>query len=148
LLEFERGLDELIKLNNLPYWQQAPAIREWMANSPAFKRLPDDPRFFTPMAFLPSLSRIYLSRARVERRIAALRCIEAIRLHATGRRGELPVTLDEIKDVPIPVDPFTGKLFEYKADGNKAVLSSAGAAVSGLQGESGDALVYEIAIKK
>ena len=44
------------------------------------------------------------------------------RLHAASHGGELPRTLDEITEVPIPVDPITGKPFGYRRQGEMAVL--------------------------
>jgi hypothetical protein len=60
--------------------------------------------------------------ARLDRRIAALRCIEAIRLHAAAHEGKLPARLGDITEVPVPVDPMTGKEFEYTVAGDKATL--------------------------
>lgn len=70
------------------------------------------------------IGKVFQSQAMLERKIAALRCIEAIRLYAAAHGGKLPATLGEIKEVPIPVDPITGKAFEYEAHGDKAKLAA------------------------
>jgi hypothetical protein len=76
--------------------------------------------FFLPM--LPAVEKVADAVARLERKIAALRCIEAIRLYAAAHDGQLPASLSDIKEVPIPRDPMTGKDFVYKVDGTKARL--------------------------
>lgn len=53
--------------------------------------------------------------------LAGLRAIEAIRLHAAAT-GALPNSLDEIKAVPVPNNPVTGKPFSYSLNGQTATL--------------------------
>ena len=64
--------------------------------------------------------------ARTERQAAAFRCIEALRMYIADHHGELPATLDEIKEVPIPLNPATGKAFPYHLEGKTAVLDADG----------------------
>ena len=64
--------------------------------------------------------------ARMDRALAAMRCIEALRLYAAAHDGELPATLDDIKEVPIPLNPVTGKPFGYHLEGKTAVLDAEG----------------------
>jgi hypothetical protein len=71
---------------------------------------------------LPAAQRVRFAPARIERKIAALRCVEAIRLHAAANGGKLPETLSEVTEVPLPNDPWTDKPFEYHLDGAKASL--------------------------
>jgi hypothetical protein len=73
-------------------------------------------------AALPGVTRLAFANARLERRIAALRCMEAMRIYAAAHNGTPPVSLELIKGVPIPLDPITGRAFDYKAMGNKATL--------------------------
>jgi hypothetical protein len=67
-----------------------------------------------PQLFAPSLSGLWKTTARVERKVALLRTIEAIRLHADANNGDWPGSLDEIKLVPVPKDPATGEPFRYE----------------------------------
>ena len=60
--------------------------------------------------------------ARLDRNIAVLRVLEALRIHAVSHADKLPDTLADVTDVPIPNDPVTGKPFEYQRDGDKAFL--------------------------
>jgi hypothetical protein len=68
------------------------------------------------------MSKVQNASARQERRFAALRVIEALRLHAAANGGNLPDKLDAITEVPLPIDPITGKPFEYTRTDDQAVL--------------------------
>ena len=42
-----------------------------------------------------------------------------------ARNGRWPAKLDDVKDVPVPTDPLTGKAFDYKVrDRNHATVST------------------------
>ncbi len=58
------------------------------------------------------------------RRIAILRTVEAVRLHAAGHGGALPRTLEEIGEVPVPDDPVTGEPFTYQREGETVVIAT------------------------
>jgi ADP-ribose pyrophosphatase YjhB (NUDIX family) len=73
---------------------------------------------------IPRLEKIGLVLDRIERRFAALRCVEAIQLYAATHDGKLPAALADITDVPVPPDPVTGKPFAYTVQGDKAKLDS------------------------
>ncbi len=66
----------------------------------------------------------YDAEVRLERRVAMLRTIEAIRLHMAAHGGQLPGSLDEIKEVAVPLDPATNTPFPYKLEGDTAVLTT------------------------
>jgi hypothetical protein len=72
---------------------------------------------------LPAILKVQLAGIRLERRLAALRVIDALRMHA-AQNGQLPDNLADVKIVPVPDDPGTGKPFEYSRDGNTATLAS------------------------
>ena len=94
--------------------------------------------------FLPTVEKVFLARLRVDRQIAALRTVEAIRLYAAANDGKLPASLDAIAAVPIPLDPTTGQAFQYALSGDKATLI--GAVPPGEQPTY--AIRYEITIGK
>ena len=62
-----------------------------------------------------------LQMKRLDRNIAALQVIEAIRLYA-GKNDKFPESLDKINDVKLPQDPVTEKPFEYSSSGSEASL--------------------------
>jgi hypothetical protein len=67
---------------------------------------------------------MFISAWSVPRKIQSLRVIEAVRHHLATHDGKFPETLDEIQDLPIPLDPLTGQPFEWKVDGDSAVLKA------------------------
>jgi len=73
-------------------------------------------------AWLGDLTRGPLLISRFDRKLAALRTIEAIRMYAAEHKGKLPPTLEAITAVPVPDDPMTGKAFAYTLQGEMAVL--------------------------
>jgi len=74
--------------------------------------------------FLPALNRVLSAQTRLERNLAALRIIEALRLYAAAHDGKLPAKLREVTEVPLPDDPGTGKPFGYQLDADTATITS------------------------
>jgi hypothetical protein len=122
MLVYRQVRDEEFKWFSVPYWQ----AHEGMAA--VNKKLGKDlrKREVIPVAslLLPALSLSRQASVRSDRRIAMLRVIEALRLHAAETGGKLPASLDEIKEVPLPLDPVTGKPFGYKLADGKATLDA------------------------
>lgn len=73
---------------------------------------------------ISALRAVYLRVWMQRRRIDALRIIEALRNYAARHEGELPSTLAEIEDMPIPADVLTGESFQYRREGDVAYLSA------------------------
>ncbi|HEX3601190.1 MAG TPA: hypothetical protein VHU84_13655, partial [Lacipirellulaceae bacterium] len=71
---------------------------------------------------LPAIDGCRAAEVRAERQVAALRVIEAMRMYAANHGGDLPPKLDDIKGVPVPLNPATEKPFVYRVDGAKAIL--------------------------
>jgi hypothetical protein len=109
--EYEIRRDDLMKLINLPSWQAAALL------APA-KEAPKDGGVFVRI-LVPALGKVFNAQTRLEQRIALLRHVEALRMYAAQHDGHLPENLCDCP-VPLPVDPFTGKPFLYKLDGNTA----------------------------
>ncbi|MBN2589296.1 MAG: hypothetical protein JXA96_05515 [Sedimentisphaerales bacterium] len=106
-------VDNIYKWFELPYSQVQSRFNE--AEKLASKQQNNN-GFKTNVFFMimPAVSRIAFMEARLERDIAMLRTIEAIRMFAANHSGEIPESLADITIVPIPVDPVTGKNFVYK----------------------------------
>jgi hypothetical protein len=80
----------------------------------------------------------------IDRKIAALQIIEALRLYAGKHEGLFPQKLSDITDVEIPNDPVTKKQFEYKSTGSEATIQ-----IEGTKDSDGrDSVRYEIKITK
>lgn len=74
--------------------------------------------FFSPTS-------AYLAIWSLERKIHALRIVEAVRHHLATHDGKLPATLADIESVPVPLDPLSGRPFEWKLiDAGSARLSA------------------------
>ncbi|HEV3447000.1 MAG TPA: hypothetical protein VG099_20345 [Gemmataceae bacterium] len=129
--------DDLFKWYTLPYAQAFPGLeRADQDIRRARQRLEAIP--FVDL--LPAIVKVYTAYARLDRRFAAQRCIEAIRLYAASHDGKLPAALSEITEVPVPEDPMLGKPFAYHASGNHATLRAAVPV-------SANELTYELTLK-
>lgn len=99
--------------------------------------------FFNPIS-------IYVGTHAPQRKVAALRIIEAVRDHMERHDGRLPESLDEIDRVPIPLDPLTGEKFSWRVDGDTATLSGSPlpARVSADEGTSSSARTLEYRLRR
>jgi hypothetical protein len=75
---------------------------------------------------LPAVGAVKFSEARTERQLAAMRIIEALRAFAAKSGGKLPASLAQIKEVPMPLNPVTGKPFPYRLENQTAILVADG----------------------
>jgi hypothetical protein len=144
LRQFARHRDDLFKWMALPYPEARPGLeRVDQALKESRARYAGIPIAET---FLPAAIQVYTRTTQVDRRIAALRCVEALRLYAAAHEGKLPAGLADIKEVPVPADPMTGKPFEYKVNGDIATIS--GGPPPGDATPAQDTLVYELTLRK
>jgi hypothetical protein len=132
--------DEVFKWFSLPY----PEARAGMAQ--ADKRLKESVgsgREIIPIAamLLPAVRTCKEAETRMSRQIAALQVLEALRMYAAGHDGKLPETLQEITEVPVPLDPFRGEPFIYIRTGDTARLESP------YPSNNKNPLTYEIQLK-
>ncbi len=110
LAEYEHWADELTKWSLLPYeesWQGGQRFEDLLHQHMRS-------RAFAPL--LQTLAGFEAARGteqRLRRRLALLRCLEAIRMHAAAHEGQLPASLDDISIAPVPHDPATGLPFDY-----------------------------------
>lgn len=81
---------------------------------------------------------------RMERQLAALQCIEALRLYAGSHDGKFPEKLSDITEIKVPDDPVTKKPFSYNHIGSEAVLEIQATEDS----EGRDAIRYELKLKE
>jgi hypothetical protein len=83
-----------------------------------------DNREILPIAtlLLPALQSSRETQVRLQREIASLRVIEALRLYAAAHDGKFPDLLEDINEVPVPNNPATGKPFMYRLDGATAIV--------------------------
>jgi hypothetical protein len=88
----------------------------------------------------------YAATHRIEREIDALRVVEALRNYAAAHHSLLPDSLQQINEVPVPNDPFTGKPFHYELKEGLATIAAAGIKLSDPEREVG-AIRYHIRIR-
>ena len=88
----------------------------------------------------PAHDRILSQMNHIDRKIAALQCIEALRLYAGTHDGKFPEKLSDVTKYDIPNDPVTKKSFSYTSTVSEAVLE-----LDGTEGSDGrDSVRYEI----
>ncbi len=134
-LDYEIDRDEAMKLVYLPTWEALPAL----------DKLQKTPTRSLFSGFLPALHKVRRAQGRLEQRIALLRHVEALRLHAADHGGKLPAKLSEVA-VPLPVDPYTGRPFHYELiDG---VAHVRGTPPKGDENNAAYNVRYEIVIRK
>jgi hypothetical protein len=133
--EYEERRDEMMKIVNLPTWQTEALAGQI---KPARKKALFD-------FLVPALLKVRRAQGRLEQRIALLRHVEALRLYVAEHEGKLPEKLSDI-DVPLPVDPFTGKPFVYQLEGETAHLR--GTPPRALKENPAFNIHYEITIRK
>ena len=122
LEEYWRWRDDLFKLFSLPYWQAHDRFREWER---AFMTVRVGEGRANPFFhLLPALDRAVFYQARLDRRIAVLRVIEAVRAYAAGHDGAPPPTLEALRVVPLPNDPVTGRPFAYEATADGFIIDA------------------------
>lgn len=114
--------DRVFAPSYLPYGEAAPLYDA----AEASRKKAGDPVTSLIRQIAPTIRGAHQGEAKLDRRVAALRVVEAIRMQAAADRGKLPETLEAIKVVPVPSDPLTGKPFVLHGDGdgNGLTLSS------------------------
>jgi hypothetical protein len=117
--ECDRVRDEVIAAVALPPWQGRPRVEKLVR---AFKgEKPGNP-FLVPL--VPTIDKVYHARVRSARDLARLRAAEALRSYAAAHEGKPPAKWEDITEVPLPIDPVTGKGFEdfYHVEDGRGVL--------------------------
>ena len=103
---------------SLPPREAWPLLKQMQADSQTMREKMGGkgPDFLNPAV-------VYASVWSLQRKIASLRIIEAVRHHQASH-GELPRSLSEITDVSIPRDALTDLDFEWRVEGNTATLKA------------------------
>jgi hypothetical protein len=146
--QYRDAYDEALKWTYVPGGFRHPGFREAAKKVEAAGRWLDQLFFHGLLRALDSIGvafdKIRGSIDRLDRRLAALRCVEAMRLYAAAR-GRLPAALADVTEVPAPSDPVSSKPFEYKVSGNFATLTAP--LPAGPKPPPGQLLSYEISLR-
>jgi thiol-disulfide isomerase/thioredoxin len=111
--------DDLFKSYYLPY----PEARQFYAAALARHRSEVNHPLTLLTDITPSVSRFHEQEAELDRRVAALRAVEALRLCAAANEGRPPAPTNAAANtVPIPRDSVTGEPFQYTSDGETGTL--------------------------
>jgi hypothetical protein len=147
LARYDRLFDGMLQWVNQPAYVTRPGLDRWIQELKQ-DRVQSQDLGIVPLAsmLIPAVEKVYEARTRIDRKIAALRCIEAIRLYATAHEGKLPDRLDQVTEVPVPLDPQTGKAFEYGRKGDGALLVAPPPA--GQEAHEGNSLRYELTFQR
>ncbi len=113
--------DELFAASYLPY---AQAFTAGEAAERQLKDLPDTELTLAARMLLPAVPKVIRAQARLDRKIALQRVIEALRAYAAAHDGQLPDRLEDVHELPVPRDPGTGQAVEYRREGDTATLTS------------------------
>lgn len=121
----QRLTDEFEKLWYVPFWEmqsRSDEMEQRLRDTSAFGGGADREVIPIMSLLLPAVQAAREGQVRLDREIAALRVIESLRMYAAAHNGTLPDRLDNIAEVPIPLNPATGKPFAYRLDGEKGIL--------------------------
>jgi hypothetical protein len=121
LQQFEDLRDEAFKWWNVPFWQAWPRVQKIDAK---IEEAVAAGRGAPLIMLVPSLAKYRAQTVALDKQIAALRVIEAIRMYAAAHDGQLPGSLADIDEVPVPNNPMTGEPFVYRLDGGSAILEA------------------------
>jgi hypothetical protein len=103
--QYDRVWDDVCKALTVPTWQALPLMEA------EFRKFRSTDNILLTL-LLPALNKTWLASVRFERQLAGLRCAEALRLYAAAHQGKAPAKWGDITEVPLPIDPHTGKGFD------------------------------------
>jgi hypothetical protein len=135
--QYQQVRDEIEKSIALPYPQMMKSLQTVKDDVEQIHAAAPDNPF---MELIPANARAAESFAEVDREIAALTAVEAIRSYAAIHDGKLPEHLEDISATPVPANPINGEPFQYKMENEIALLSDTRTASERLQ--------YTIRIRK
>jgi hypothetical protein len=124
-----------MKWTALPWWQ-AEAHRSRIAAGQ------DGDQLLLKLA--TNSTKLRQAQARLDQRIGLLRHVEALRMYA-AEHGRFPASLADVP-VPLPIDPVTGKPFDYRLEEGKAILR--GSPPRGLEKFAAANVQYELTLRK
>src|SRR5262249_5151943 len=102
---YDRVRDDVMKWLSVPPWQSGAALEKLEKEARA------DGNFIIAL-LLPAMSKVNHAQVRIDRYIAGLRGAEALRLYGAQHGGKPPAKWADITEVPLPIDPATGRGFD------------------------------------
>jgi hypothetical protein len=139
LQTFEDISDDSYKWSAKPYWQADAGRDRVPVRFTQLKRQQPANPFLDMIA---STDRAHFTFTRLDRRIALLQIVEGIRAYAAAHGG-VPASLEAMVETPAPIDPVTGRAFEYRVEDGVAIIETAA-----LEGVAGAAERYEVRLRE
>jgi hypothetical protein len=118
---YDRLYEEMVKWYGMPYSLSGPGFARADVSLRREIAQTGSPGMSLAGLLIPATQKVLEAANRVDRKVAALRVIEAIRLYA-AEHGRLPARLSEITQVPVPMNPGNGAPFDYSSDGLSGTL--------------------------
>jgi hypothetical protein len=139
--------EEVVSCFRLPMPEQIKRLHELEKQEDKLKEMPSMDRTYRQLLSFtgPIYAKVGMAIVIRERHFDLLQTIEAIRLHA-AETGQWPNKLTDIKLVPVPNDPASGKPFEFKRIGNKIELY-APPPIASEQPNRGNAIRYQLTLR-
>jgi hypothetical protein len=141
----DRLYDEVLKAQGLPYPVARPLlqhadtlIKEEVVRS-------GSPGLSIAGMLMPAILKVHRSSVQRDRTINLLRTVELLRLYAAAH-GKWPERLADVTEAPVPPDPLTGQPFDYRLDGETAILTAP--PPTGEPPHEGNCRRYEITLRK
>jgi hypothetical protein len=121
----DRIRDDALKLLGLPGSQRLVLLEKLEREVRTTARKSDNVLETLTALLMPAMTKVMHAELRTERTLDGLRAAEALRLHAALNKGKPPAKLADIKAVPLPRDPWTGKPMDdwYRLEGKAGVLT-------------------------
>ena len=120
---FDRYRDEALKWFRLPFWQADERLGELATRLRAAPLR--EPISVLATMTIPAVGYAHWTATEADQQLAALRCVEAVRMYAAAHDGRCPESLADIRRVPVPLDPISGKPFGYKGGERRFTLTLA-----------------------
>jgi hypothetical protein len=133
---YQLASDSMCKWAGFPWWQARAGYEKSVEELVRLKR---EQAGNPLLQIFPAMGHVHRSIASTDRRVEMLRIVEALRGYAAAHDGHLPPSLADLTDTPAPLDPMTGKAFDYEVSGNAALLRSL---TSGLRGGGRDEIYH------
>lgn len=121
--DYRRLADEAWKAWELPFWEGRAVFPPW-SRWGFDPRVPHEPGANPLAAFASGNSGARFRFARLDREIALLRIVEAVRDYSARHDGQPPDSLDQIKELPVPIDPVRGQPFRYERHGQNVTIEA------------------------
>jgi hypothetical protein len=134
--QYQISFDDAYVLRDLPY----PALMARAAVVHAESEKLHEQQRANPFLPVFDLRDAALRVGVVDRQLAALAAVEAIRAYAAANMGNLPARLEDVVETPVPNNPLTGAPFEYRTENDTATLADSATESS--------SLMYTIRIRK